>query len=107
MRELCCYLQPSVRYDRLAEAVDVLSDGIYKHEDLAEAGLALPLLDQVVKYTQCPNAAVFEINDLGDGRDTGTTYSCEDHVGPMLGHAEGWNGKVLGWQVSCLNPLDG
>lgn len=56
---------------------------------------------------QCKEPAEFEIIDLADDRDVGTTYSCETHIGALLGHAEGWDGRVLGWCVASLNPIRG
>jgi hypothetical protein len=55
----------------------------------------------------CPDEAEFRIIDLDDPRpDVGETFACEAHVGPLLGHAEGWGGRAgTGWQVVALNPL--
>lgn len=55
----------------------------------------------------CVEPAEFRVVDLDDPRpDVAETFACEGHVGPLLGHAEGWGGRGgTGWQVVPLNPL--
>lgn len=56
----------------------------------------------------CNDRAKYEITDLAERRpELGTTYSCESHIGALLGHADGWDGRVLGWRVAPLDPIQG
>ena len=57
-------------------------------------------------FVGCDEHAEFEIIDIADPRpDAAFTDACEAHVGALLGHSEGWDGRVLGWEVQAINPI--
>lgn len=60
----------------------------------------------ICQNIECEAAAEFAITDLADSNpETMTTYSCEEHVGGLVSHAEPWSGRNRGWRLDTINPL--